>query len=55
MKHSQSESHVEAMKMEAILCSSTGDSGIRMAFERVASERKAMLGALKCIYYFLTV
>ena len=55
VKHSQSESHVEAMKMEAILCSSTGDSGIRMAFERVASERKAMLGALKCIYYFLTV
>ena len=55
VKHSQSESHVEAMKMEAILCSSTGDSGIRMAFECVASEeRKAMLGALKCIY-FLTV
>ena len=41
VKHSQSESHVEAVKMEATLCSSRGDSGIRMVFERVAlAERK---------------
>ena len=54
MKHSQSESHVEAMRMEAILRSSTGDNGIRMAFECVASvERKAMLGALKCTYFLI--
>ena len=52
MKHSQSESHVEAVKMEATLCSSRGDSGIRMAFERVAlAERKAMLGTLKRMYF----
>ena len=52
VKHSQSESHVEAVKMEATLCSSRGDGGIRMAFERVVSaERKAMLGALKCMYF----
>ena len=51
MKRSQSESHVEVLKMEVILCSSRGDGGIRMAFERVASaERKAMLGSLKCIF-----
>ena len=52
VKHSQSESHVEAVKMEATLHSSRGDSGIRMAFERVASaERTAMLGTLKCMYF----
>ena len=52
MKHSQSMSHVEAVKMETTLASSRVDGGIRMAFERVASaERKAMLGALKCMYF----
>ena len=52
VKHSQSESHADAVKMEATLSSSRADGGIRMAFERVFSaERKAMLGALKCMYF----
>ena len=55
MKHSQSMSHVEAVKMEATLASSRVDGGIRMAFERfVSAERTAMLGALKCMYFLTT-
>ena len=47
MKHSQSESHIEAVRMETTLCSSREDGGIRMALERVASaERRAILYAL---------
>ena len=42
----------EAVKMEATLSSSRADGGIRMAFECVVSaERKAMIGALKCMYF----
>ena len=54
VKHGQSESHIEALKLQAALSSSRVDGGIDMTFERVASaERKAMLGALRC-FYFLT-
>ena len=49
MKHSQSESYVEAVKMEATLTSPKADGGIWMGFKRVDSaESKAMLSALKC-------
>ena len=52
VKHSWSESHIDAMKMEAALCSSRTDGGIGMAFQRVISaERKAMIGSLKCMYF----
>ena len=52
VKHGQSESHIDALKLEAALSSSRVDGGIDMAFERVASaERKAMLGALRCMYF----
>ena len=51
VKHSQSMSHVEAVKMEATLASSRVDGGIRIAFQRVASVERAMLGALKCMYF----
>ena len=45
VKHSRSESHIEAVKMEATLRSSRADGGIRMAFERaVSAERKARIG-----------
>ena len=53
MKHSRSsESHIDAMKMEAALGSSRTDGGIEMAIQRVIStERKAMIGSLKCRYF----
>ena len=52
VKHSQSESHVDAVKLEAALSSSRVDSGIEMAFQCVVSaERKALIGALKCMYF----
>ena len=38
--------------MEADLCSSKRDGGIAMAFQRVVSaQRKAFIGALKCMYF----
>ena len=50
--HSRSESHIDAIKMEAALGSSRTDGGIEMAFQRVISaERKAMIGSLKCMYF----
>ncbi len=52
VKHGQSESHISAVKMEADLCSTRVDGGIAMAFQRVVSaQRKAFLGALKCMYF----
>ena len=52
VKHSRSESHIDAMKMEAALCSSRKDKGIGMAFQWVIStERRAMIGSLQCMYF----
>lgn len=52
VKHSRSDSHTDAVKMEAALCSSRTDGGIEMAFQRVLSaERKAMIGTLQCMYF----
>ena len=52
VKHSWSESHTDAVKLEAALCSAWTDCGIERAFQRVVSaERKAMMGSLKCMYF----
>ena len=52
VKHSQSESHDSAMKLEVALCSSREDGGIETAFQRVVSEeRKALIGAFRCMYF----
>ena len=52
VKHSRSESHVDAVKLEAALGLARTDGGIERAFQRVVSaERKAMIGLLKCIYF----
>ena len=52
VKHSQSESHTDAVKLEAALASARTDGGIERAFQRVVSaERKAMMGSLKCMYF----
>ena len=52
MKHSRSESHTDAVKLEAALGSARTDDGIERAFQRVVStERKAMIGSLKCMYF----
>ena len=52
VKHSRSESHIDAIKMEAALGSSRTDGGIEMAFQWVISaERKAVIGSLKCMYF----
>ena len=52
VRHSQSECHVTATKMEAALVSSKKDGGIKKAFDRVVSaERRAFIGGLKCMYF----
>ena len=52
MKHSQSESHIDGVKLEAALGSTQTDGRIDRAFQRVFSaERKAMIGSLKCMYF----
>ena len=52
VKHSRSESHIDAVKLEAALASARKDGGIERAFQRVVSaERKAMMGSLKCMYF----
>ena len=40
------------MKLEAALGSARTDGGIERAFQQVVStERKAMIGSLKCMYF----
>ena len=52
VKHGQSESHIDAVKLEAALSSPHVHGGIDMVFERVVSaERKATIGALRCTYF----
>lgn len=52
VKHSRSESHTDAVKLEAALGSARTEGGIERAFQRVVSaERKAMIGSLKCMYF----
>ena len=52
VNHSRSASHQLAVSMEADLRSSRKDGGIEMALKRVVSaERKAFIGALKCMYF----
>ena len=52
VKHSKTLSHIKAVKMEADLSSAQTDGGITMAFQRVVSaQRKAFIGALKCMYF----
>ena len=47
MKHGQSESYIDAVKLEAVLGSARTDGGIERAFQQVIStERKAMIGSL---------
>ena len=48
VRHTHSECHVIATKMEAMLVSSRTDGGIEKAFKRVVStERRAFIGGLK--------
>ena len=50
VKHSKSEVHLSAVRMEADLSSSRRDGGIAMAMQQVVSaQRKAFIGALKCL------
>lgn len=50
VRHSKTDHHVAALKLEASLVSSKRDGRITMAFEHVVSaERKAFLGYLKCM------
>ena len=52
VSHGKSQSHTLAMRMEAELASSRKDGGIAMALDKVISaERKAFIGALKCMYF----
>ena len=52
VKHSKSEVHLSAVRMEADLNSSRKDGGIAMAMQQVVSaQRKAFIGALKCLYF----
>ena len=52
VRHSQSECHVTAMKIEADLVSSKTFGGIERAFDQVVSaERRAFIGVLKCMYF----
>ena len=54
VNHGQSESHADAVKLEAALGSARTDGGIERVFQRVVSaERKAtcMIGSLKCMYF----
>ena len=52
VRHSQSECHVTAKKIEADLVSSRKDGGIKKTFDRVVSaEGRAFIGGLKCMYF----
>lgn len=51
-RHESSNSHTEAKRLEAQLCMANEVGGIQQAFGSVQSaERKAMIGALKCLYF----
>ena len=51
-RHDTSLSHQEAKKLEAQLCLSARDGGLRQAFTAVESaERRAMKSAMKCLYW----
>lgn len=51
-KHELSEAHCDAVKLETQLCLSKKDGGIAGAFSAVqSSERRAMIGAFKCMYW----
>ena len=50
--HKDSKSHKEAVQMEVMLQASKRDGGIQRALDSVVSaQRKAFLGALKCMYF----
>ena len=52
VRHSKSECHVTATKMEVDLASAKKCGGIERAFDQVVSaEKKAFIGALKCMYW----
>lgn len=52
MRHSQSECHVTAKKIEADLVSSRKHGGIKKAFDQVVSaERRAFIGGLKYMHF----
>ena len=52
VNHAKSVSHQLAIRMEADFRSSRRDGGITMALDKVVSaERKAFIGALKCMYF----
>ena len=52
VNHAQSANHQLAVRMEVDLTSSKRDGGITMVLEKVVSaERKAFIGALKCMYF----
>ena len=56
VNHAKSVSHELAVKMEADLASSKKDRGIAMALDKVMSaERKAFIGALKCMYFLTKI
>ena len=49
--HRDSKSHAEAIQMETSLQASRKDGGIERALDNVVSaQRKAFIGALKCIF-----
>ena len=51
-RHAASLSHQEAKELEAQLCLSARDGGLRQAFTAVESaERRAMKSAMKCLYW----
>ena len=50
--HNKSEAYINAVEMEADLCSSRRDGGIAMALQMVTSaKRKAFIGSLNCMYF----
>ena len=50
VKHGRSESHTNAVKLEAVLGSARTDGGIRAFQQVVSAERKSMIGSLKCTF-----
>ena len=52
VRHGKSECHVAATKMEVDLASAKKCGGTERAFDQVVSaEKKAFIGALKCMYW----
>ena len=52
VRHGKSECHIAATKMEVNLASAKKCSGIERVFDQVVSvEKKAFIGALKCMYW----